>query len=116
VTARRKFLKGPEASRLTIEELMARIPEDDESRTPHLKPWDPEHHEGFVIDRRNKTIDIWWGGYEYWIDLARINTPERCLGWIEQMSGKVWRGMTPQRINAFVRAMAKINGWKIYGL
>jgi hypothetical protein len=116
MTARRKSTGILKMQRFTMEELTARIPDDDESRTPHLRPWDPKHLEGFVIDRKHKTIDIWWGGYEYWIEVARINTPERCLSWIEHMTGKTWAGMTPQRINAFVRAVAKINGWSIYGL
>jgi hypothetical protein len=28
--------------------------------------------------------------YEYAIDLRRCNTPEKILGWIEQLSGKTW--------------------------
>ena len=60
MTAKRKPLEGLRLLRFTMEEWTARIPEDDESRTPHLRPSYPEHHEGFVIDRKNKTIDIWW--------------------------------------------------------
>lgn len=80
------------------------------------EPSPSRQREGFVIDRKHKTIDVWWGGYEYSIKFARINTPEKCLSWIEHLGNKAWPEMTPQRISALVRAAAKINGWKIYGL
>jgi hypothetical protein len=80
-----------------------------------LPLWDARHPSGFVIDAKAKTLDIWWGGYEYWIDLHRVDSPEKFLGLVEHISGKGWPGLTCERLGVLTRAMSQRYDWNIYG-
>lgn len=87
----------------------------EEAADAAAKPWEPAHFNGFVLDKKNQTIDIWWGGYEYWIDLDRIDTPVKLLEWIQHLSEKsneVWdKGMTVRRVAYLIRCLGQHFKW-----
>jgi hypothetical protein len=84
-------------------------------RKCQLPPSDPRHPNGFAFDEGTQTLDLFWGGYEYFIELNRLRTPEGFLGLLHHVTAKHWRAMTPERVSHLVEAMAQRNGWEIYG-
>jgi hypothetical protein len=66
---------------------------------------------GFTYDAEEKGWDIRWGGCEYWIEDARIDTPLRLAGWAVQLGRKRWEGSTAQNLAAWVDAVCEHKGW-----
>lgn len=64
---------------------------------------------GFKMDRTHLTLP--WGGYDYEIELRRIDTPETALAFIAHISEKRWEGMTAEKIGCLVRALCTRFGW-----
>jgi hypothetical protein len=75
-----------------------------------------QHPRGFAFDGGRRTLDIYWPGYLYWIDLDRISTPEQTLGWIRHLSKRNWQGMTAERIGNLIEALARRKDWQIHGM
>jgi hypothetical protein len=67
--------------------------------------------DGFVLDEAHKSIDVWWGGYEYSIELPRIGKPEQCEEWLRQMCSKAWEGTTESRVDRFIFVLARRFRW-----
>ena len=65
---------------------------------------------GFVIDDENVNFD--WGHSGYWIALDRLKKPEQLLALVAHLGAKNWKGMTPNRIAAFIRAVQSLRGWE----
>lgn len=87
----------------------------DQQRRSALPLTDPEHPTGFTIDEEAGTIDLHWGGYEYWFDLNRIKRPIQLLAFIHHIAKKGWEGMTPRRISQLIYTVCKVNNWDLYG-
>ena len=67
---------------------------------------------GYIL--RKGTVDIWWGGYEYPIDLGEVDTPLRLIQTLAHIGQKTWPGMTPARISALILALDKHFGWDMW--
>ena len=65
------------------------------------------------IEWKDGGLSMKWGGYDYWIAEDRLDTPEKLLGWVQHLSGKIW--MNPLRIRRLVEKVSSRFGWKIYG-
>lgn len=89
--------------------------EADLLRREALPLTDPEHPRGYTIDAEARTLDIYWGGYEYWIELHRINHPVQLLELIHHLSAKGWDGMTAQRVGRLIVDVFKFRDWDLYG-
>lgn len=70
-----------------------------------------DHPRGFERDDVHQGWSIWWGGYEYFIEDERLQSPTHLLRWVDHLGRKTWRGMTPARIARFVNAVASRKGW-----
>jgi hypothetical protein len=110
----------PDASFLAVRTDWVAFMRELESCAPRcsLHPSDERHPYGFVFDQKTLeggTLDIWWGGYEYWIELERINTPERFLGLLNHIGRKTWAGATPDRVAELITLIARHFAWNIYG-
>lgn len=92
---------------------LAQILEDAGERES-LPVTDTRNPYGYEIDR--EWITLWWGGYEYNIASARIDTPEKALGWLHHVCEKTWSGTTPERIANLISSLASRNGWTIHGM
>jgi len=68
------------------------------------------------FDMCDDGINIKWGGYEYFIDYDRIDSPEKLVGWIEQLAAKTWRDTSPKRIVYLIRAVRSHFGWECRSL
>jgi len=69
------------------------------------------------FDPRHRTIDLyppgsqWTSAAPYWIDLNRIDTPTKLLGWIHHLAGKVWFDRTFCR--DFIALWSEVTGHAI---
>jgi hypothetical protein len=73
-----------------------------------------ERDPGFEIDGDYLTIR--WGGYDYDINLGRIDTPEKAARWVIHLgekSTRAWPGMTPRRISILLGTLDSHFGWKL---
>ena len=64
-------------------------------------------------------ITLQWAGYDYFISWNRIDTPEKALGWLVQVSEKStkrWKDMTPGRIAHFICVVSDHFKWTIHGI
>lgn len=60
------------------------------------------------IESSRDGINIKTGTYDYWIDAKRIDTPEKILGWTNQLCHKRW--IDAELMGWFViRAFSRIN-------
>ena len=68
----------------------------------------------FIVDHRHRTVDLWWGGYEYSIAWARIDTPTKLLAWLSHLgSTKTWPGITPRRMARLIAVLDRHFGWEV---
>jgi len=74
---------------------------------------DPEHPKGYCFDSHQDSLDIWWGGYEYWIQCDRLDTPEKFLTWIIHLTEKNWEGMTPRKIGLLTGDLDRRFHWNL---
>jgi len=56
---------------------------------------------------------ITWGGYEYWINKERLDTPFKLLGWVRHLCEKRW--MDNEKIEFLIEIVAQKNGWDVHG-
>lgn len=94
---------------MTISELSAEV-----DRREALPVTHPQHPRGFEWDAEAEGWCIWWGGYEYFVEHSRIETPEQLLGWIVHIGTKTWKDATAPRLARWARAVANRNRWEIY--
>ena len=103
----------------TLQEAIREVEAINAARPPHsgtgVDYWeaarrDPQHY--IELDADNGLCHVYWGGYDYKIELDKIATPEATLGWVQQMGEKTWPLMTPERIVAFISIIANHFGWK----
>lgn len=66
---------------------------------------------GVNIDAENRSVDIYWGGYEYCIAFDRIDTPEKLMPWLDHLGEKTWKRMTPARLLALSFKCYEHFGW-----
>lgn len=98
----------------TAGEMLARFTAQVElQKTKDIR--DPEHWSMFEIDEAEKTINLYWGNYQYWIDLEDIQRPEDLLWKLHHVGKKTWKHMTPGRISRLIEAVARYKGWPMYG-
>ena len=61
-------------------------------------------------------LTIKWGGYEYDIEMNRIETPLDLLSWLHHFCEKSWSGMTFWQFRLLIESVAEKRGWKLYGV
>ena len=74
------------------------------SATPPLK--NISLHRPAMVDLVGRSIRLSDGGYGYWIDLHRINTPAKLAHWMIHLSGKTWEHADTPRALADVASRA----------
>lgn len=67
---------------------------------------------GFTLHKN--TLDLWWGGYEYSIDLDEIDSPQKLIRMLAHIGQKTWPGMTPARISTLIQKLDKHFAWKMW--
>ncbi len=84
---------------------------------PFAEPWTARDHDAPIPPRvHDITFDedincvVLPNGYE--VDLDRIRSPEKFLGWIDHLSQKSW--MTTDLLGQVVVLVARKKGWKIH--
>ncbi len=60
---------------------------------------------------RSGRICLHGGGYEYWIDSDRCDTPEKILAWVLHLAPKTW--VTAEVLRQFVQLATSINNVKV---
>lgn len=99
---------------LSIDDLEA-MAEERERLIRELHPRDPAHPLGFKFDEEYQGFDIYWGGYEYFVPLDELRTPEDLLWKLHHLGKKTWKGMTPHKIGKLIGYVASKQGWTPYG-
>lgn len=61
-----------------------------------------------------ETLHIYWGGYDYSIDLDRISRPLHLIQWVMHLIEKDWPLTTPHRLQVFIQFVALAKGWDIH--
>lgn len=89
---------------------------DEQKFQDSLEPSDPRHKEMFRIDLDLGYLDLYWGGYEYPIELSRIDTPTSFLFVLSHVLAKDWEHATGRRAGRLVRALAAYFKWDLLGL
>lgn len=56
-------------------------------------------------------VTLRWGGYDYHIDLDRLDTPAKALDFICHLAHKTWADMTPNKIAWFIDGLRAHFGW-----
>lgn len=92
------------AGHMTGGEMIDLVIERDR-KIEELEPSDPKHPLGYARDDDVGGWDIWWGGYEYFIDDARLRDTNDLLSWIEQICEKDWEGTTPGKIGDWINSV-----------
>jgi 5-methylcytosine-specific restriction endonuclease McrA len=86
----------------------------EQERLNALPPRDPQHPSGLKLDRENGFIDVYWGGYEYSINLDEFKSPRHVCQWIAHLAEKEWENMTPERIRKFIEKIFSVKDWDLY--
>jgi len=68
----------------------------------------------FEID--DGAVHIYWGGYDYDIDLNAIPSQQRFLGWLLHVMEKSWPLMTVERLEQLIGAVCAAKGWDPYSV
>ncbi len=50
-------------------------------------------------------VVLFWGGYDYFIERERINSPESLIAWIDHLAGKSW--MNGWRLHQFIQRVVR---------
>ena len=75
---------------------------------------DPRHWKMFRFDRDEnggEWFELFWGGYAYAYELARIKRPEDLLWLLVHIGRKEWKHFSGYRASALIEAVAKRKGW-----
>lgn len=75
-----------------------------------LSPRDPRHDLMFEISEGYALI--YWGGYEYAVDLSEIQRPEDLVWRAYHIGKKTWPMMTPTRLVKLMAVISNEKGWK----
>ena len=59
-------------------------------------------------------VTVQWGGYDYDIEMSRIDTPLSLLHWVTHLAEKEWEDTTPERIGLFVEKVCQKKGWDLW--
>ncbi len=86
---------------------------DEYDRKAALPVTDPEHTDGFEWDEEHQGWCIWWGRYEYFVEDARIKTPENLIGWAVHVGQKSWEDSSSERLANWIEAVANKRGWSL---
>lgn len=78
-----------------------------------LRPNNPLHKSMCSIDEDGQHANVYWGGYEYHIEMSRITKPEQILGWVAHLGAKTWPYSTPYRMTLFIRMMCVAKEWDV---
>lgn len=73
-----------------------------------------EHPRGYVRDDKCGGWELWWGGYLYWIEDARLKSENDLLSWVHHVSGKGWEGCTAARVGEFIEDVMSHIGRRLY--
>jgi 5-methylcytosine-specific restriction endonuclease McrA len=76
-----------------------------------LEPSDPSHR--FMFRIAEGSLDLYWGGYEYSIELDRVNTPARLLASLSHILAKDWEYASSRRICLLIRALERHFDWSL---
>lgn len=79
-----------------------------------IKPNDPRHGAMSEISPDKKWLTVYWGGYSYEIELARMKNPADLLWWIHHLGSKSWPHTTPARISRLIEKVSNAKGWEMY--
>jgi hypothetical protein len=72
------------------------------------------HRDMFKIDLELGYLDVYWGGYEYSWELARLDTPKRTLAFLQHVLTKDWEHATARRASRLIRTLAAYYKWDLY--
>lgn len=97
---------------MTVSDLIADL-ERDGRRDSEIGPRHPEHSKMFEI--KGNWLSVFWGGYSYDIELARIETPEDLLWWLHHIGSKGWEHVTGERVARLIESISGVRGWDMYG-
>lgn len=79
-----------------------------------LADWIPED-DYFRFDEPSQSYLVYWGGYEYAVDLDRITSPLALLGWVAHLGEKKWELSSSSQIARFVTSVCNRRGWDLWG-
>lgn len=79
-----------------------------------LMAMDPDPH-FFSIDRAENTLHVYWGGYDYEVDLAEVGTPLQLLQWVSHIAEKEWELTTGYRVARLIESVCRVKGWDLHG-
>lgn len=88
--------------------------QEDQEMRDTLPYSDPLHPRGFFRDRQIGGWELWWGGYQYWIEDDRMKDERDLLRWLEHLGRKDWPGMTTPRAARFITAVLDHLGKPLY--
>lgn len=78
-----------------------------------LSPNDPDHYVMAHITCDDVLI-VYWGGYDWWIELDTIKTPLNMLGLLDHILEKEWEHTSADRVKYLINMIAKHKGWKMH--
>jgi len=76
-----------------------------------LKDLPPLNTDPLMAKIEEKHLTVFWGGYEYAVELERIKTPDRALAFIAHIVEKDWKDMTPDRVSRLIRKLQSHFKW-----
>lgn len=68
----------------------------------------------FEHDAELDVMRVYWGGYDYEVDLDRIETPLDVIRSLHHLSGKNWPLMTTSQLGALGRKLCEVKGWPLF--
>jgi 5-methylcytosine-specific restriction endonuclease McrA len=68
----------------------------------------------FTVDRAGGSVHLYWGGYDYELDLADIRTPMDLLRILSHVATKEWELSTGYRIHRLIERICRARGWDLY--
>lgn len=73
-----------------------------------LENYTPPDDDYFEYDRALNVMRVYWGGYDYEVDLARIESPAHLCEWVVHLGVKAWPLNSSTRLACFIRKVAAI--------
>jgi hypothetical protein len=70
----------------------------------------------FNLDLELGYLDLYWGGYEYSVELAGIDSPQKLLAFLSHILAKQWDGSTGKNVGRLIRALSRHFNWQLHGV
>lgn len=98
---------------ISIEDLL-RDGEEEDARQATLSPRHPDHRKMYEFTDNDEWLSIYWGGFEYPYELARLKRPEDLMWMIVHISKKAWEHMTAARVGMLIESVSQRKGWPAF--